>query len=554
MHDANDDSRRSRLISALWSLKVALEKFEAADLKGLRFVHFISLLRDTHYRREVIETACQVEHALIRSLADQAAALDMPGSLVHTKATAADAAERPRDQPTAKTSRPRPATPAGRSFRMGRLQYASLLGVVFSVMLMGMNAGRIEQLITGNDVEVRGSLHGHVRWTADKAWHLKDLVFVEGGSRLSIEPGTRIFGHPGAALVVTRDATIEARGTAGNPIVFTSAKAPGHRRRGDWGGVVLLGNAPVNTGVEYIEGIDKADPRGAFGGSDVTANCGLLQYVRIEFAGHEIAADNELNGLTLGGCGDATVIRNVQVHMALDDGVELFGGSVALKQLVITRAGDDGLDWDRGWQGRGQFIIVQQDAQTGDSAIEADNYKKDHDAMPRSRPVLSNLTLIGSRSPQRTQRGMVLRHGTGADLRNVLVSGFSGDAVDLRDRAADLVATGELLFNGVLLADALAHGYFADERGDNDDDRGLDEHSYFNAHTGVRFARESLLGNGGYDVQRPNFVPDALSEAVTGAAPVPEGEFWDEAAGFIGAVRPGSRVTWLDGWTAFPEN
>lgn len=132
----------------------------------------------------------------------------------------------------------------------------------------------------------------------------------------------------------------------------------------------MLGSAPVNRADAQIEGVPHGDTRGAFGGSDAGSSCGIMEYTRIEFAGFEVYANNELNGLTLGGCGDGTIVRHVQVHRALDDGIEVFGGTVDLQNIVITGAGDDSLDWDMGWRGRVQFLAIQQHADTGDNAFE----------------------------------------------------------------------------------------------------------------------------------------------------------------------------------------
>ncbi|HBL87913.1 MAG TPA: hypothetical protein DD399_14085, partial [Alcanivorax sp.] len=138
-----------------------------------------------------------------------------------------------------------------------------------------------------------------------------------------------------------------------------------------------------------------------------------IEYARIEFAGFEVYANNELNGLTLGGCGSGTIVRHVQVHRSLDDGVEMFGGTADLRHVLITGAGDDSLDWDWGWRGRVQFLIDQQHPNSGDNAFEADNNGNQHDAEPMSEPVMYNVTLVSPRSHTRHHRAMTLREGTG---------------------------------------------------------------------------------------------------------------------------------------------
>ncbi len=160
-------------------------------------------------------------------------------------------------------------------------------------------------------------------------------------------------GNADTSLVVTTTARLEAVGTAAAPIVFTSNEPVGQRGPGNWGGIVLLGNAPLNVegGSESIEGFPAGAERTVYGGADAAHDFGTLKYARVEFAGFELERDNELNALTVGGCGTGTEIDYVQVHLGADDGVEMFGGTADLRHIVITQPDDDGLDWDFGWTG-----------------------------------------------------------------------------------------------------------------------------------------------------------------------------------------------------------
>ena len=302
-----------------------------------------------------------------------------------------------------------------------------------------------------------------------------------------------------------------------------------------------------------MEGLPARLARG-YGGSDKDHNCGSLRYVRIEFAGYELAPNSELNGLTLAGCGRRTLVRNIQVHRALDDGVELFGGNVDLSRVVVTQAQDDGLDWQLGYTGRVQFLVVQQGAEGGDAAIEADNLEENHNAKPRSEPVLSNLTLIGSGDPTRDQRGMVLRRGTGGTILNALMIGFPVEAIDIRDiSTASLVGQGGLVFSGLAMHGIGGGRLFEAETGADDDDGGFEESEYFLRRvSGVSTQDDPLLPAAALDTTAPDFVPAPRSPLARRAAPVPQGEFWDEAADFIGALRPGAGDDWTAGWTAYP--
>ena len=424
----------------------------------------------------------------------------------------------------------------------------------------GPTSGRSPAKIGAPGIElVRASIVETTTWKTGRTYRLDGLVFVEAGARLLIEPGVTVLGGPGAALIVARDASIHARGTADEPIVFTSARPAGTRASGDWGGVVLLGNAPVNRGQINVEGIPRNDGRGVFGGNDRRSNCGVLEYVRVEFAGYPIGTDNELNGLTLGGCGSETLVRHVQVHRAHDDGIEVLGGAVDLKYVLVSHAGDDSLDWDMGWTGRVQFLIVQQHPGLGDAAFEGDNSADDPDAEPTSRPRIYNVTMVGSGSSEPAQRAMVIGNGSGGEFRNFLITNFPPESIDLRgELTTKRIASGALSFGSIAMpaigADGLA--YFADESGAKDDDGGFDERRYFSELApDIVLGAPEALGPDARSLTDPDFTPVA---AYIGAgsqwSPPPNEEFWDDAASYYGAVRYGERVSWMRGWIAWPES
>ena len=406
---------------------------------------------------------------------------------------------------------------------------------------------------------VHGPIVESTTWNAGRTYRLDGSVFLEAGAHLLIEPGVTVLGEPGAVLIVTRGASIHARGTANEPIVFTSAKPEGTRASGDWGGVVLLGNAPINRGQANVEGIPPSDGRGVFGGGDRRSNCGVLEYVRIEFAGHLIGVNNVLNGLTLGGCGSETLVRHVQVHRAHDDGIEVFGGAVDLKYVLVSHAGDDALDWDMGWTGRAQFLIVQHHPELGDSGFEGNNGIDDPDAEPISRPRIYNVTIVGSYTVDRTQRAMVIRRGSGGEFRNFLITGFPLDSIDLRgERTADRIASKTLSFGSIAMSAAESAGltYFEDESGARDDDGGFDERRYFSEMApDILLDAPEALGPDARSLTEPDFTPVA---AYIGAGsqwtPSANEEFWDEAASYYGAVRYGEQETWMHGWIASPES
>jgi hypothetical protein len=409
------------------------------------------------------------------------------------------------------------------------------------------------------EVSVVEPIRGDTTWTADTTWVLEDIIYVEQGNRLTIEPGTTIIGQSGSALVVTRDATILARGTPDAPIVFTSAQPEGERAPGDWGGLVLLGDATLNAGTSRIEGVPEDESRGNYGGERDTGSCGTLAYTRIEYAGFEVYQDNELNGLTLGGCGSGTILEFVQVHQSLDDGIEFFGGTADGRNLVVTGARDDSLDWDQGWRGRIQFLIVQQDPTDADNGIEADNDGDTPDAEPRSAPRIWNATFVGPGPGEGGQRGAVLRRGTWGIIQNSIFMGFPGGSFDLRSpETVAGVAEGDLDIRHTAIVDIGADGrsWFEsetstdEEAADYDDDGGFSERDFFDD---PARSNHKLSGNplpGAYDLSDPTFVPTPDGPLDIEGGAVPQGEFWQPAATWVGAVSAGGDP-WYEGWTTF---
>jgi hypothetical protein len=236
---------------------------------------------------------------------------------------------------------------------------------------------------------------------------------------MTIEPGVTIFGESGSDyLVVNRGSQLVADGTASQPIIFTSANDlerqadsdPSNDLGGDaiseWGGLVLLGQAPINRCKDaatpataqcenIVEGV--TNPEAVYGGADTTDNSGVLDYVQVRFAGYAINTQgNELNGITFAGIGSGTRVENIQVHNNSDDGVEFFGGNVNIKNLVLTGNDDDSIDTDNGYSGHIQYAVVVQRANGGDNITEASSVSSS--VAPQSNPQISNFTFIGNRT------------------------------------------------------------------------------------------------------------------------------------------------------------
>lgn len=249
-----------------------------------------------------------------------------------------------------------------------------------------------------------------------------------GGAQgiLTIEPGVVVFGSSGAdALVVNRGSQIFAEGTATRPIVFTSRSnmegAVNDSSIGQWGGIVILGRAPIHTCVgtgatpgtascqSAVEGLTGA----FYGGGSPADNSGRLAYIQVRYPGFEVSPGNELNGITFAGVGSGTTANFLQVHNSSDDGIEWFGGRVNHKNIVITGADDDSIDTDLGFKGLIQYALVVQRSNGGDRVIEADTAGGET-RTPRSNPRIANFTFIGNRTPD----SVLLRGGTDFGLVN----------------------------------------------------------------------------------------------------------------------------------------
>lgn len=211
--------------------------------------------------------------------------------------------------------------------------------------------------------------------SSDTDYVLKSFVGVAPGYTLTIQPGTTVWGDANTkgTLTIFRGAKIVAEGTREKPISFISTDTNSQTARGSWGGIVILGNAPINrsltTGFE-------ARPDWLYGGTNDADSSGVLKYVRIRYPGYDIEVDKELNGLTLCGVGNKTVISHVQVEAGDDDAFEWFGGSVNSDHLIATNQTDDAFDIDFGYTGKSQYMIniqgsygrIKRDCAAKDSA------------------------------------------------------------------------------------------------------------------------------------------------------------------------------------------
>lgn len=312
------------------------------------------------------------------------------------------------------------------------------LTIILISLMMIFGCKKIEEQPPQKNNTLSGEIIGTKTLTSDKTWILKGYVYVTDGSKLIIEPGTRIESdlQEKGALCIERGGQIFAEGTATNPIVFTSAKPDGEKSPGDWGGIVILGKAKTNRLSEpTIEGgIGRK-----FGGNDDNDNSGILKYVRIEYAGIAAMPNSEINALTLAGVGRGTTIENVQTIYANDDAFEFFGGTVNCKNLFAYATADDDFDFDFGYTGTITHSICKRDPKfvdNGDAGngIECDNDGIGSSATPTTHPKLYYMTMVGpndSNALSNHNLGNRFRRATNFTIENSIIVGWMKGGLSL---------------------------------------------------------------------------------------------------------------------------
>ena len=291
---------------------------------------------------------------------------------------------------------------------------------------------------------------GTTTWHNDTIYLLDKGVYVNSGQVLTIEPGTIVKSNPGieadaSFLCVARGGRLIAEGTETEPIIFTAAQDDvsdlndiPFGTRGLWGGLMVLGNATLNTvpGEQAIEGLPTTEPRAIYGGTDDGDTSGVLKYISIRYAGTDIGAGNEIAGLTLAGAGFGTQVNYIESISGANDGFAFYGGLVGTKHLISAFNADDAFDWDQGFRGKGQFWFGLCDDDAGDRGIEGDGGTDPENGTPLARPLISQITLIGRRTAN-VERAITFRDNSGGDIYNGVYLNY-GQGVDV-----ELLASGD---------------------------------------------------------------------------------------------------------------
>ncbi len=382
-----------------------------------------------------------------------------------------------------------------------------------------------------NDV-LEGEITSDRTLDKSKVYLLRGFVYVKNGATLTIPAGTIIRGDKATkgTLIVTRGSKLEATGTLAEPVVFTSNEPAGDRDYGDWGGIIILGNAPVNPtgGTATIEGgVNNANGDGIYGGTNADDNSGSLTYVRLEFPGIAFQPDNEINGLTMGGVGRGTTMHHIQISFCGDDAFEWFGGNVDAKYLISHRTWDDGFDCDFGYSGRVQFGIDIKDPRiadvSGSNGFEVDNDGTGSDNTPNTSAVFSNITMVGPLAQTDTtgfnsnhRRGAHLRRNTHLSIFNSVFAGYTVGILIDGDKSTVKFQNGTGEIKNTYLAGNRRQLDTAANRGAG---IGFDITAWFNTTGfGNTIAAKGTELIPSYSLTNPNLVPSNGSPLLSGAA------------------------------------
>lgn len=517
---------------------------------------------------------------------------------------------------------------------------------VLAVMLLSMG------LVTAAVAEdVSENIAVSTTWTSDTVYNLTEQIYVLPGATLTIEAGTLVqsTAEGGGSLAVCRGAQIFVQGTRENPVIMTSSRdslTSWHEGANEWGNLTIMGRGLISAShygdlpVTYVEDVDgveggevithtnnkwpdgmskkvmeglvaefEGDPKVLYGGDDDNDDSGSISFLSIRYGGKVIGLANELNGLSLGAIGRETDINYVEIMNNVDDGIEIWGGTVNLKYVSIWNIGDDSFDVDEGWRGRAQFgLIVQghsldagQGSGVGDNCFETDG-AEDADAQPVTTSTIYNFTVVGQ--PIDGDGGTAWRDNARVQYRNCVfmdlgeqlvrfddsdgdgANGYSGDESGSRDTSAD----GTLTWLETWETDAGVHSTVNEatqaEPGDFNHPDTLyqvqtsgklaeitDSVFYSNQHADAyteaaivdvtaaennniiasempiqALARSAVVQKGGKNIVPVVFInPCAANDAATSVAEAPAGEFFTPVP-YRGGFSP--CFNWLVGWSA----
>jgi len=421
---------------------------------------------------------------------------------------------------------------------------------VYTEEFAGCPAFSTASTVVPRGCELNGVITQDVNLTNDTTWVFNGLVRFGNDNAdsvtLSIEPGTVMIGKGQASdyAYISPGSSINANGRPWAPIIWTSPQdgfiSGTTPSPGDVGGIVVSGNAPANACPEPpFNCFSEFDESLRFGGDSPNESSGEMSYIQVRYAGFVFAPNREVNSFTFQAVGNGTIVHHLQSYRGKDDCVEFFGGTVNVKNFVCTESGDDGLDWDLGYSGMGQYGLISWGSGFGENfGIEGANNPDGFDALPRATPTVANYTFLGN---GQGASGILFKQGSAGRIYNTIVEGFPVSCIEFQNTPATYTAagtpempSGASTFNGVIVN--------CDTDFKDADGAPWTVESFFNSGEFEDNAETNPMLNG--------YMPTANSPARSGAAPVMGGGFIDQTSyrgGFDGMN------DWTVPWTIKPN-
>lgn len=308
----------------------------------------------------------------------------------------------------------------------------SLLAVS-TLALVSCDTDEVDDTKTAVSVDhnnFKGVYSKNITLDASKVYKLTGKVQINKGFKLTIPAGTVIeaTGKTGSFIAIAQGAKIDVQGTASKPVVMTSGEST--KKAGDWGGLVICGEAPTNKGATA-----QAEVSGlTYGGTKVNDNSGSIKYLRVEYTGAASTNNKEFNGVSLFGVGAGTTFEYVQSLNGGDDGIEFFGGTVNGKYLVSTNSGDDAIDFADGWSGTGSNWYISGGAKAG---IEGSNNGDNGAVTPMTTATLNNISIVKGNGTA-SEGGLYLKEGAGKwTASNIYIKGYE---LGIKTKSSDVNA------------------------------------------------------------------------------------------------------------------
>ncbi len=292
------------------------------------------------------------------------------------------------------------------------MMFAVILGLSFTFVSCDDDDDNKDEIAIVDPANIAGEYSKNIELNSSVSYKLDGAMIIEEGATLTIQAGTKITAKGGTTsyIAISQGAKIIVDGTAALPVVMTADVAD----YGQWGGLVICGKAPVNTGDGGLSEVGNLP----YGGTVTADNSGSIKYLRVEYTGYQYNDEKQFNGVSFFGVGSGTIVDYVSSYMGNDDGLEFFGGAVSASHLVSIMSQDDGIDFADGWSGTGMYWYSKDSKK---SAIEGSNNGDNGAATPMTTCTVSNVTLDGM-----GEKPWFLKEGAGIQtIDNVVLSGLS---------------------------------------------------------------------------------------------------------------------------------